>query len=117
MAIIDGLDGGSLKMERKFSNSLKELFDDPFNSPLLAWLPGAGGLVGLALGVLTGFHRAGIGGAIGYGIGGAVAGAAMGLIAALGIAFFVEAIPWLVIAAIIGALIWVIRALWGAGNP
>jgi hypothetical protein len=104
-------------MEKKFSKVLDELFDDPFESPLMLWISGAGAVIGLVLGMWNGFLHAGIGGAIAYGLGGLIAGTIVGFIVAMMVGFSIAAIPWLVLAAIVGAIVWGIHALWGIGRP
>lgn len=69
-----------------------------------------GAIIGAIIGLIVGFQGAGIGGAI---VGIAI-GAAGGCF--IGLMIFV-AIPWMILIAILGGIVFLISILWGVGKP
>lgn len=95
----------------------KGYFDEPFEGPIFLWIVGIFTAYGFLTGVVDGFYKAGIGGAIAYGFAGLLAGALAGFVFGMIIGFVVKSRPILFVILIIVVIILIVRALWGVGKP
>lgn len=104
-------------MKKPFREVVGEIFNDPFDSVLFAWLPLGGAGVGFVSGLVLGFLNAGIGGAIVYSIVGLLVGGIIGFMLAIGLSLVILTIPFAVLILVVAAIGWVIWKLWGVGKP
>jgi hypothetical protein len=102
---------------RKLGDILFDIIEDPFES-WIPWIFVVGGAVlGGVGGLVDGFYKAGIGGAVAYCVGGVLLGAITGFALGFAVALFISLLPLLILGAVLILIVWIIQALWGVGKP
>ena len=102
--------------EKNQMSKFDDIFEDPFEELGGIGIFG-GAIIGGVVGLILGYMNAGVGGAIAYCIGGVIIGAIGGFVIIFLIGVLISVLPWVMLIAFIGFIVWLCEILWNVGKP